>query len=160
MYLYLVQHGHAMDKAENPERPLSAKGKADVVKIASFISGLSGLAGIEVTRIFESGKMRASETAGIIGDSLGVSALKAEHLLPLDNPGDWVGKLADTDANTMLVGHLPHLGKLASLLLAGAPEMEIVEFSPGGVLCLKRVDARWTLQWMVVPELLKGTANN
>ncbi len=155
MYLYLVQHGKAMDKEENPERPLSAEGRADASKIASFLSGLPG---IKVERIFESGKLRASETAGIIGNSLGAVTEKGEHLLPLDNPGEWVGILGNTAGNTMLVGHLPHLGKLASLLLAGAPEMKLVEFSPAGVLCLRRDDGddnAWTMQWMVVPDILR-----
>lgn len=152
MYLYLVQHGKAMDKEANPERPLSDEGRADVRKMASFISG------IEVARIIESGKLRATETAEIIGNSLGKGTEKGEHLSPLDNPGEWVGKLNEVSDNTMLVGHLPHLGKLASLLLVGAPEVDVVKFSPGGVLCLERNEGEnngWTVQWMVVPDLLK-----
>ncbi len=117
MYLYLVQHGKAMDKEDNPERPLSVEGRADVEKMASFLSGLSSLSGpsgIKVERIFESGKLRATETAGIIGNVLGVDVLEGEDLSPLDNPGQWVGKLNEVYEDTMLVGHLPHLGKLAS----------------------------------------------
>ena len=155
MYLYLVQHGKAVGKEENPERPLSEQGRADVGKMASFLSGLSG---IEVDRIFESGKLRATETAGIIGSSLGAGTEQGEDLSPLDNPGQWVGKLNETSKDTMLVGHLPHLGKLASLLLTGAPEIEIVDFSPGGVLCLKRDEGEnlaWTVQWMVIPDILR-----
>ena len=161
MYLYLVQHGRAMDKETNPERPLSEEGRADLEKMASFLSGvsdLSGLSGIEVERIFESGKLRATETAAIIGNALGKDVQQGDNLLPLDNPGQWVGSLNGTSDNTMLVGHLPHLGKLASLLLVGAPEVNVVKFSPGGVLCLKRNDEEenigWTVQWMVVPDLL------
>ena len=129
-----------------------ARDKLDEIdyKTASFISGISG---IEVARIIESGKLRATETAEIIGNSLGKGTEKGEHLSPLDNPGEWVGGLNETSEDTMLVGHLPHLGKLASLLLAGAPEMKLVEFSPGGVLCLERNDDGWTVQWMVVPQL-------
>ncbi|MCK4911424.1 MAG: phosphohistidine phosphatase SixA [Thermodesulfovibrionales bacterium] len=149
MYLYLVQHGKAMDKEENPERPLSPEGRADVEKMASFLSG------IEVARIIESGKLRATETAGIIGNALGKDVQQGEDLSPLDNPGEWVGTLNKTSDNTMLVGHLPHLGKLASLLLAGAPEMELVEFSTAGVLCLKRDDDAWTVQWMAIPDILR-----
>ena len=152
MYLYLVQHGKAMSKEEDPERPLSDEGRADVRKITSFLSRGVGL---DVARIYESGKLRATETAEIIGSSLNVSAAKEEGLSPLDNPGLWAGKLKDIKEDTMLVGHLPHLGKLASLLLSGAPEVDIVSFSPGGVLCLKRDDTAWTVQWMVIPDILR-----
>lgn len=152
MHLYLVQHGKALDKEENPERPLSEQGRADVEKMASFLSG------IEVTRIIESGKLRATETAGIIGNALGKDVQQGENLSPLDNPGEWVGSLNKTSDSTMLVGHLPHLGKLASLLLVGAPEVDVIQFMPCGVLCLKRDDGEnsaWTVQWMIVPDMLR-----
>ncbi len=150
MYLYLVQHGKAMSKEEDPERPLSDEGRADVRKITSFLFEL------DVARIYESGKLRATETAEIIGSALNVSIAKEEGLLPLDNPGQWAGKLKEINEDTMLVGHLPHLGKLASLLLASSPEAGMVEFSPGGVLCLRRdEDSNWSLQWPVLPERLR-----
>ena len=160
MYLYLVQHGRAMSKEQDPERPLSDEGRADVRKITSFL--YSGV-GLDVARIYESGKLRATQTAEIIGSALNVSVLKEEGLSPLDNPGAWAEKLKDIKEDTMLVGHLPHLGKLASLLLSGslsgslsgAPKVDILEFSPGGVLCLKRDDTAWTVQWMVIPEILR-----
>lgn len=149
MYLYLVQHAKALSSQENPERPLSKEGRADAGKMAKLLSGLT------VGRICESGKLRATETARLLGDSLGVSPESVENLSPMDNPGEWVGTLNETEEDMMLVGHLPHLGKLASLLLAGTPEVNIIEFSHGGVLCLKRDADAWTVQWMVVPSLLR-----
>ncbi len=156
MYLYLVQHGRAMSKEEDPERPLSIEGRADVRKMASFLFGL------DVAHIYESGKLRATQTSEIIGSSLNVSVSKEEGLSPLDNPGLWAGKLKDINEDTMLVGHLPHLGKLASLLLsgslAGEPEVDVVSFSPAGVLCLEREEggnSAWTVQWMVIPDILR-----
>ncbi len=43
-------------------------------------------------------------------------------------------------------------------MIAGTPEMELVKFSPGGVLCLKHDegdDNSWTVQWMVIPDILR-----
>ena len=38
MHLYLVQHGLAQPKDENPERPLSDRGRTDVGRMASFLA--------------------------------------------------------------------------------------------------------------------------
>ncbi|MGH2376556.1 MAG: hypothetical protein ACRDIC_24240 [bacterium] len=55
----------------------------------------------------------------------------------------------------MLVGHLPHLGRLASLLLVGTAERAVIRFQMGGVVCLARDDSgAWALEWMLVPELV------
>jgi len=52
----------------------------------------------------------------------------------------------------MLTGHQPHLGKLASLLLCGNEDKDIVSFKMAGVVCLSRDDSgAWSLQWMLVP---------
>ena len=36
MHIYLVQHGAAAPKDENPEKPLSDSGRDDIKKMASF----------------------------------------------------------------------------------------------------------------------------
>lgn len=56
----------------------------------------------------------------------------------------------------MLVGHLPHLSKLAGLLLAGDPERKVVGFRQGGVACMERDEAGgWSVAWVVTPGLLR-----
>ena len=67
MRLYLVQHGEAMSKDENPERPLTAKGRKNVTKTAKFLKKK----GIRVRKIFHSTKLRAKQTAQIIASLLG-----------------------------------------------------------------------------------------
>jgi phosphohistidine phosphatase len=52
----------------------------------------------------------------------------------------------------MLVGHTPHLARLASLLLTGDPEGDFIDFSMGGVACLRREGDRWRLRWLITPE--------
>jgi len=37
MRVYLVQHGEAVSKEENPDRPLSEKGAADVLFFISML---------------------------------------------------------------------------------------------------------------------------
>lgn len=62
MKLYLVQHGEAVSKQEDPERPLSEQGTRDVQAMAGFLKH----AGIKVVRVWHSGKRRAEQTAIIL----------------------------------------------------------------------------------------------
>ena len=57
--------------------------------------------------------------------------------------------------DTLIVGHLPFMGKLVARLVNGAEEPGIVAYQPGSVACLERSDdGRWTVVWMLRPELL------
>lgn len=148
MLLYLVQHGESRSKEEDPERPLSDKGRLDVQKAADFLSGIGPL------EIFHSGKLRARQTAGIFGGKFGIGAKEADGLSPMDDPSVWAWRLGEKEGDIMLVGHLPHMGRLASLLLCGDREAGVVEFRQGVVLCIKREDGGWSVRWMVVPEII------
>ncbi|MDP8299148.1 MAG: histidine phosphatase family protein [Candidatus Tantalella remota] len=66
MRLYLVQHGKAMAKDQDPDRPLTVKGKEDSAKIAKFLN----TAGISIDAIWHSTKTRAIETAQILAKEL------------------------------------------------------------------------------------------
>ena len=153
MFLYLAQHGDAKREEEDPLRPLSDKGINDVKKVASFISGLD----IEVEEVFHSGKLRARQTAEILIQNLKATKGPSETdgLAPLDDPKIWAEKLKTQSNSIMLVGHLPHLGKLASLLISADTEKSLIAFKMGGVVCLKRDDTgAWSLQWMITPEIM------
>ncbi|UCH11099.1 MAG: phosphohistidine phosphatase SixA [Fidelibacterota bacterium] len=154
MYLYLVQHAEAQPKEEAPERPLSDKGRAEVSRVAEFIRDQTQ---VRVTRIIHSGKLRARQTAEILEDYLQTSGgiTESDGLAPLDDPTMWVQRLKDTDADIVLVGHLPHLSQLAALLLTGDAEQPVVAFQMGGIVCLGRnEEGAWSLRWMLVPALL------
>lgn len=148
MNLYLVQHGIAKSEAEDAARPLSVDGVTDVNRVASFLSNHA-----KPERIFHSGKLRAEQTAEILGEHLSAAITREEGLAPMDDPSVWAGRLEGMGEDTMLVGHLPHMGKLASLLLCGNADAGAVEFRMGCVVCLKEADGGWSLQWMVTPGL-------
>ena len=153
MFLYLVQHGDAKKEEEDPARPLSDKGIEDVKKVASFMFRLK----ITVEEVLHSSKLRARQTAEIIADSLSIKkgVSETEGLAPLNEPILWAEKLKTKTHSLMLVGHLPHLGKLSSFLLSGDKEKSIIAFKMGGVVCMKRDDSgTWTLQWMITPEIV------
>ena len=153
MILYLVQHAEAKGKEEDPARDLTEKGRRDMERMARYLKGLE----VEVKQIFQSGKTRAHSTADILAAQVqptaGVS--EAQGLSPLDDPGIWAERLANLDEDIMLVGHLPHLGRLAALLLSGDQERSVVNFQMGGVVRLRRLEAgQWAVDWMVVPAMV------
>ncbi|HDD66024.1 MAG TPA: phosphohistidine phosphatase SixA, partial [Nitrososphaeria archaeon] len=63
MKVYLVQHGEAKREEEDPARPLTEEGKREVEDVARFLAEL----GVRVDRILHSGKLRAAQTANILG---------------------------------------------------------------------------------------------
>jgi phosphohistidine phosphatase len=153
MFLYLVQHAEAKREEEDPARDLTAQGLSDIRRVAGFAGKLP----LAVSRILHSGKTRALRTAEVLAASLdpakGVAA--ADGLAPLDPPGIWAERISSLTENLMLVGHLPHLARLAAMLLCGDPEIGVVNFQMGGLVCLKRGETgRWAVAWMVVPEVL------
>jgi phosphohistidine phosphatase len=155
MLLYLVQHGEAKREEEDPSRPLSEKGKDDIARTASYLSRLGTFA----PRILHSGKLRAEQTAEIIASSLEPTSRRGlsrtDGLSPLDDPGTWGDRLKYMTEDIMLVGHLPHLGNLSSLLLCGDKEKNAVSFRMGCVVCLGRDEKRaWSLHWMIMPEIV------
>ncbi len=154
MLLYLVQHGEARKEEEDPARGLTGKGAADVRKVAVYARAMN----LHISRILHSGKQRAMQTAEILADHLkpekGVS--QTDNLAPMDDPEVWARRLGGMNEDVMLVGHLPYMAKLAGLLLCGNKEKTFVDFKMGGIVCLKRFeDGRWTVEWMIVPEMVQ-----
>ena len=63
-------------------------------------------------------------------------------------------QILDEHEAVMLVGHLPFLSRLASLLVAGNHEAGIIRFQQAGIVCLSREDGKWAVNWVMPPELL------
>ncbi len=151
MKLYLAQHGEALSKAEDPERPLSVQGRHEVEAIAA----LANEAGMRVARAWHSGKLRAEQTAQILARTM-LPRGKVTSIGGI-NPNDPVEDfIADADVwqdDTLVVGHLPFMSRLVSLLLVGDPERTLVSYSPGSVVCLERSGEHgWVMLWMLRPD--------
>lgn len=124
MHLYLVQHGLTVPKDEAPNRPLSEQGRRDVGRMAAFLARTRPAIG----RVVHSGKTRAAQTALILSEPLGPGRIvetAADGLAPNDPPDVIATAVAGWSDDAMLVGHLPHLGRLAALLVAGDAGAEI-----------------------------------
>ena len=153
MRLYLVQHGEAVAKEADPDRPLTEEGRANSQRMAAFLNA----AGVRVDEIRHSHRTRAVQTAGLFAPLLrpGGKLLQTEPL-DVDAPVDSIGEVLEgTPSDVMIVDHLPTLPRLASLLLTGQAEREVVQFRNAGVVCLEQAeDGTWGLAWAAPPMLL------
>ena len=150
-----MRHAEAKREAEDPSRPLSEKGIQDINRVAAYVSKLD----IRIGKIFHSTKLRAKQTAEILFENLkptkGMS--EVDGLSPLDDPHIWAQRLKDVPGDIVLVGHLPHLARLASLLLFEDTEKNPLSFEPAGIVCLGRGEnGIWSLHWMLTPEIVVG----
>ncbi|MBI4467435.1 MAG: phosphohistidine phosphatase SixA [Acidobacteria bacterium] len=160
MQLYLVQHGAAKTEAEDPQRGLTDDGRRRVERMAEFLAPLE----LALDRIEHSGKLRARQTAEILAAQLHPrkGIVEVAGLAPNDDIEPVRLRLERESKNLpagrrglMLVGHLPHLSRLASRLLGHEAGRAVVQFQMGGVVRLDQDEAgRWVLCWALVPELL------
>lgn len=154
MTVYLIQHGRATPRDEDPDRPLTDEGRREVARVAAHLSRTGGPA---PPRIVHSGKTRARQTAEILGEEAGdgTTVEEAGGLAPMDDPAEWAERLGE-EGSVALVGHLPHLSRLAGLLLTGDPDAAPIRFRNGGVVAVERDDEGngWVLAWALVPELV------
>ena len=150
MRLLLAQHGLALDSEEDPQRPLSKRGRDDVRRAARLL----GDAGVEVARAWHSGKLRAEQTAMLLAEHV-LPAGKpevVEGIAPNDPVGEFVEDVDVWQEDTLVVGHLPFMSRLVSVLVTGDPEHACVQFTPGTVVCLERAGSdRWLINWMLPP---------
>ncbi len=151
MDLYLVQRGVALSKDEDPSRPLSEVGRFEVEAVARRAAELR----LQLGEIRHSGKLRAQQTAEILVKhlSFGSSPNVLRGLDPGDDPSPLVPSLEASDAPMTLVGHLPHLSRLASLLVCEEPERDVIAFRNGAIVQLVRSDEIWRVRSVLTPEL-------
>ena len=146
MELYLFRHGEAMSPLENPKRPLTQKGRRDVEQMVDVLKKEH----VRFSKLYHSPKLRAVETASILGNHFGVSPEEIDFLTPEDDP-EKAKSLFQEDQNVMVVGHLPHLPSLASLLLSGQIGKIQLDFKTAGAVCLEK-GRIWNLRWVRRPE--------
>lgn len=152
MRIYLARHGDAVSKRQDPERPLSEKGREQMSHVADVLEQI----GARVERMLHSGKPRARQTAEILAQSVmrEVELESADDMNPSDPVQPWVDRISEFKQDTMLVGHLPFLGKLASRLVKGSEDDGVVAFPAGAVVCLEQSEeGTWYVVAMVPPTL-------
>ncbi|HQJ53246.1 MAG TPA: phosphohistidine phosphatase SixA [Planctomycetota bacterium] len=159
MRVFLLRHGEAQPDEDVPrdeDRALTEKGETRLHKACR------GLRRLEVfpERIFTSPVTRALQTARIIAEELGfVEDIEAvEELAPDAEPEDMAEVLKSLRHDqVMLVGHQPHLGQLAALLITGETRGR-VGIKKGGLVRIDvddwREDPPGQIRWLLTVKQL------
>lgn len=150
MVLYLCQHGEALTRDVDPDRPLSERGTRDVCNVANALGG-----SIETAAIVHSGKTRARQTAELLHERLAPHATtRAEDGLGPNDPAEaFADTLALRETNLLVAGHMPFVSRLACHLIG--IKRDILAFRPAAIAALSRDSAGdWRLAWMLTPELV------
>jgi len=153
MRFYLVQHGDAVPKDVDPDRPLSDKGRADIKRLAKWLLSQN----IQVAQILHSGKSRAKQTAEILRPLLETpgQVFEGQGLAPNDSPEAFLRQLRNSKKDMLIAGHMPFMSRIVSQALTGAPDLKLVEFLPGSVAGIERSDrTTWHLFMFARPEFL------
>ena len=155
--LYLLRHAHAGNPGAwdgpDEQRPLSDKGREQADRLGKFLAGI----GFQPEAIITSPKLRAAQTAGIVGGRLGVPVREDPRLAGELSVGALEGLLRDSGDpdRLVIVGHDPDFSELLATLCGAESEpMRKGSFAridvarplePGG----------GTLRWLVPPDLLR-----
>lgn len=153
MRLYLVQHGEALAKEVDSDRPLSDRGQRDIDRLARFLANC----GVRVARVWHSGKTRARQTAELLAAAVapGMKTGPRAGLAPNDPTEGFAETLATWREDAMVVGHLPFMARLVTRLVTKSDGGTTVAYLPGSLVCLERgEDGAWAIAWMLRPELM------
>lgn len=146
MNLYLVHHGDAVGPDVDPQRPLSAVGRAGVDRTAAQAAER----GARPVVVWHSGKLRAKQTAEVFWRACNALAeLSATRDLQPADPPEWMrDRLRAESRDVLIAGHFPHLPRLLASLMGDA----VPSFPPHGVVALTTDDAgeSWREQWRIV----------
>ncbi|NIP41736.1 MAG: phosphohistidine phosphatase SixA [candidate division Zixibacteria bacterium] len=154
MRFYIVRHAQAKSKEEDPERPLTEIGRQEIKQTGSLAAEREMK---NVTKIFHSGKARAKETAELLAEHTNpdIKPEEAQGLQPKDDPKHWVDRLKNGEfaGDVAVVGHLPHVARLATHLLCKNADEDFFDPHGASIFCLEQdEDKKWLLKWMITPE--------
>lgn len=172
MHLYLLRHGIAADLSlgikRDADRPLTKEGWR---KMRDEARGMQKL-GIDFDLIFTSPYLRTRQTAMAVAE---VYAFDADNIIsvetlaagrpfahpPYRNPEVFTDIGAYDFQKALIVGHMPDMSEMASLLLTDTITANFA--FKKGALCLLEVDGLpprhpGVLRWMLTPKQLVALA--
>jgi len=144
--IYLVHHADAVGPDVDPQRPLSTAGKVQATRLAAEATARD----VQPTVIWHSGKLRARQTAQAFLRSCNPLAEFAaiRGLQPNDPPGWIKDTLTYEIREVMLVGHMPNLTRVLTLLVTGR-ESPLHEFPQHGLVALDYTHGKWEERWRI-----------
>ena len=104
LLLYLMRHGQAASKQDDPAGGLSPLGRADIERLAYALAAR----GIHFDHVIHSPKTRAAQTALIMRATISPKSTvrMEEHIKPNDNPDILLAELENWREPALVVGHL------------------------------------------------------
>lgn len=153
MRLFIMRHGEAAAGASDGERPLTEKGKSDVLKVARVLKE----SGVAMKAIYHSKKRRAIQTAEILQKVLNPqAAMSGKTSLSPDDPiDDIVYEIASWKEDAILIGHLPFQSHLISRLVIGDDSRSIVSMDTGSIVILETADQqKWYITGFIHPAFI------
>jgi phosphohistidine phosphatase len=163
MELYLIRHGLAQPLGNkndfaDEKRALTSQGRERMREVAR---GLRKLA-VKPELILTSPLVRATETAEIVADTVGVDKqmlLITANLAPGSVFEQLLAEIKDKRAESVvLVGHEPDLGELAGLIISGEDHFS-VPLRKAGVCRIDVTETvpafKGTLVWLLTPKQLR-----
>jgi len=159
MEIYLMQHGSALPKEQDPEEGLSPDGKASIHATGKALKKM----GITLDVMLSSPKKRSKQTASIVAEEVGFppeKIIETEKVKAMTHPEETIKTLAEYQ-RILIAGHLPSVAEVASFLLTEGSKATI-EFERGGC-CRIDVEDLPThsghLKWYLIPEQLELLAS-
>jgi phosphohistidine phosphatase len=154
--LHLLRHADAGDpekwQGDDSARPLSEKGVRQAERLGRHLKTVE----FEPDAIISSPKVRALQTAEIVGRALGVSATVDERLAGSLDPGAVAALLRDAGGprKPVIVGHDPDFSELLAEL-TGAPDLPMKK---GAIARVDLADGitpgSGALRWLLPPDLV------
>lgn len=143
--IVLAHHGRALGREVDPTQPLSESGRAASRKLALAVAAR----GVQPDAIWHSGKFRARQTAELFLATChpGAAFSVARGLQPTDPPRVIHDRLETGDRSILIVGHMPHLGRLLRVLCGELPDSLAIDFPLHGCVALEPQRARWKELW-------------
>ena len=154
MRLYFMRHGEASDDAPSDElRPLTENGRARLLNAGKVLRKI-----LDVDTIYASPRVRARQTAEIIGEALGQSVTIRDELnfsFSLEALKILITGY-DEDARLLLVGHNPSISEVLQNI-TGAN----INLKTGSIACVEVYPVALkggTLKWLLTPRIMDELA--
>jgi len=162
MEVYLMQHGPALPKEQDPDEGLSPEGEARIHASGKALKKM----GVSFDVIISSPKKRSRQTANIVANDIGFpyeNIIETEKVKAMTPPEETIKTLTEYagDKRILIAGHLPSVAEVASFLLTEGSKAKI-GFEMGGC-CRIDVEDLPThsghLRWYLTPEQLNLIAS-
>jgi phosphohistidine phosphatase len=162
MEIYLMQHGPALPKEQDPEEGLGPEGQERIHASGQALKKM----GVAFDAVLCSPKKRSKQTATIVAQELGFpleKIMETEKVKAMAPPDETVQTLSELSGaeRVLIAGHLPSVAEVASHLLTEGSKAA-VQFEMGGCCCIDVEELpthSGRLRWYLTPAQLKLIAS-